>query len=75
MQTYFASDGSYGDAENMVVLDTSNWTNSEFEILDWAQDEERAELAVEIDWWLATGYVRDNSILEDILFDMYPNKN
>lgn len=45
MLTYFAADGSYGDARGMYVVDTSDWTESEWVMIDDAHDDERAAVA------------------------------
>ncbi len=46
--TYFATDGNCGSAEGLVVIDTSDWTESEWDIILSAPDEERARIAQEI---------------------------
>ena len=44
-KTYFAEDGSYGDAENLVLLDTSNWTDKDWHEIEWSSDWERPIVA------------------------------
>jgi hypothetical protein len=39
--TYFAADGSFGDADGLVIIDTSNFTESEWSGLDGAGDTDR----------------------------------
>lgn len=46
--SYFATDGNCGSAEGLVVIDTSDWTESEWDIILDAPDEERARIAREI---------------------------
>lgn len=46
--SYFATDGNCGSAEGLVVIDTSDWTESEWDIILDAPDEERARIAQEI---------------------------
>lgn len=46
--SYFASDGSYGDAKDLIVLDTSEWTEDEWAIIENARDSERVRLAYEL---------------------------
>lgn len=43
--SYFCLDGSYGDAEGMVVTDTSEWTNEEWTMIHEASDYDRAYIA------------------------------
>ena len=42
---YFAEDGSYGDAKNLRIIDTSNFTKEEWEQIDNASDVLRHKLA------------------------------
>jgi len=39
--TYFAADGNYGDATGMVIIDTTGWTDEDFEALDEGLDHQR----------------------------------
>ena len=48
MATYFASDGSYGRADGMVVLDVSEWTNDDWESIELCSDDDRVRMALEI---------------------------
>lgn len=45
---YVAADGNYGSAENLVIIDTTNWTADDWELLDTAGDSERIETALQI---------------------------
>ena len=54
--TYFGLDGNYGDAAGLVVVDTSNWTADDFDLIDEASDDKRAFAAIEI----AESYARSN---------------
>ncbi len=46
---YFATDGSYGDATGLVLINTDNWTPSHWRTIEEASDyEERAEVAKRI---------------------------
>ena len=48
---YFASDGSYGDAADIVVVDVTNWTEDDFsgdDGVDNVTDLLRAQTAVKI---------------------------
>jgi len=42
---YFAEDGSYGDAKNLRIIDTSEFTEEEWEIISNANDILRHKLA------------------------------
>jgi hypothetical protein len=45
---YFASDGSYGDAEKLIIVDTSEWTEEDWQEIDMAGDSDRAVVAYAI---------------------------
>lgn len=45
---YFAKDGNYGDALGLVVVDTSEWTEQDWVLIDEAMDDERPEIAEQI---------------------------
>jgi hypothetical protein len=42
---YFASDGSYGSAEELAVHDTENWTDAMWEEIESATDNRRPSLS------------------------------
>ena len=42
---YFAEDGNYGDAKNLRIIDTSEFTEEEWEIISNANDILRHKLA------------------------------
>lgn len=46
--TYVSPDGSYGSAEGLVIVDTSKWTDSDWNQLEWAMDENMPKVAMEI---------------------------
>ena len=46
--TYVSSDGSYGSAEGMVIVETSKWTHDDWNQLEYAVTEEMPEVAMEI---------------------------
>jgi len=46
--SYFASDGSYGDADDAVIVDTSKWCEDDWNEIVWAHDSERAKVAMRI---------------------------
>jgi hypothetical protein len=43
--TYFATDGSYGTADNLRVIDTSEWTDADWAEIEEASDDQRAGTA------------------------------
>ena len=53
--SYFAKDGNYGDANGIVVVDTTAWTTEDFELMDQASDENRPTLARLISEWIDDG--------------------
>lgn len=55
MGLYFAKDGNFGDATDLVILDTSLWGSKDFEILDEAGDDDRAQTAKSIQKWIEAG--------------------
>jgi hypothetical protein len=52
---YFAKDGNYGDATDLVLIDASNWENLAFRILDEASDDDRSRTAQLIQKWIDAG--------------------
>jgi hypothetical protein len=52
---YFAKDGNYGDATDLVLIDASNWENLDFRILDEASDDDRSRTAQLIQKWIDAG--------------------
>lgn len=55
MGLYFAKDGNYGDATDLVLIDASNWESLDFRILDEASDDDRAQTAQLIQKWIDAG--------------------
>lgn len=47
-QTYFAFDGSYGDSDHLVTIDTSDWTEDDWNEIDSASDDRRRTTALAI---------------------------
>lgn len=43
--TYFAADGSFGDAGDLVVIDTTNFTDADWAAIEEASDLRRKSLA------------------------------
>ena len=48
MTTFFAVDGSYGDANNLFVTDTTQWTLEDWEEIEMSRDSDRIEVAEEL---------------------------
>ena len=46
---YFASDGNYGGADKVVIVETSHWTGDDWLELEEAYDLDRINVALEID--------------------------
>jgi len=44
---YFAADGSYGDAQ-IIVVDTSDWSQDEWDIIENCSDSERLDIAYQL---------------------------
>jgi len=42
---YFAADGSYGEATDMIIVDTTDWTNDDWELIEFSADMERSNVA------------------------------
>jgi hypothetical protein len=45
---YFAVDGNFGNAEGLVTIDTSDWTEDEWFAIDDASDSDRIRVALEL---------------------------
>lgn len=45
--TYFAKDGSYGDATGLVIVDTSKWTEEQWQMIEETSDSFRSVRAFE----------------------------
>lgn len=46
--TYFAADGNYGDANGIVIIDTTNWTDADWDVLEQQTDNIRPRAAITI---------------------------
>jgi hypothetical protein len=46
--TYFAMDGNYGEAQGMVVIDTTKWSEDDWTQIDEAGDSDRAQVALDL---------------------------
>lgn len=45
---YFDTNGSYGDAEGLVLVDTTGWTKDHWEFIQNLSDGQRAEIAEDL---------------------------
>jgi hypothetical protein len=45
---YFAGDGNYGGANDLVVVDTSKWTDEDWERIEETQDYKRSTVAMSV---------------------------
>ena len=43
--TYFDNAGNWGDAEGLLIFDTTEWIKDDFDTLDWATSSERRDVA------------------------------
>lgn len=57
--TYFAADGSWGDASGLTIIDTTAWTDEDYEKLDGASDENLPDAAIAVSDWVEAG--RENT--------------
>lgn len=46
--TYFAADGSFGNAVDLVIIDTTNWDADDWDHVEMAPDRDRARVAREL---------------------------
>lgn len=45
--TYFAKDGNFGDANGLVIVDTSKWSEETWQMIEETSDDFRATRAME----------------------------
>lgn len=76
-QHYFASDGNFGDATEIIIVDTDHWQPYEFEAVTECADSDRVNVARVIMKWQAEGrpelpdYDYDRDSLAYALLDHY----
>lgn len=46
---YFTPDGGYGEATGGCLIDTSKWTDEEWDLVTYSPDEHRSQIAVLIE--------------------------
>lgn len=45
---YFAADGNFGTAKNLVIVDTTDWTEEEWADVEHAKDDDRTSIALSL---------------------------
>ncbi len=50
--SYFAKDGNYGNADGIVVLDTTSWVDADFALVEQVSDELRPTAARLVGEWV-----------------------
>jgi hypothetical protein len=53
---YFSPDGNYGSADDLVVIDTTNWEESDWERVENCTDSDRSVIARIIDGFRTGGW-------------------
>jgi len=48
MAIYFAQDGSYGNANGLIILDALGWSSDDWERIENASDFNRLDVAIDI---------------------------
>lgn len=48
MDYYFANDGIFGDATELIFVDTTNWTEDDWDLIDDCEPSERQDIAKRI---------------------------
>jgi len=56
--SYFATDGSFGDADEIMILDTTDWSELAWAVVEFNGDPS-PELAFAVDVWVKTGETTD----------------
>jgi hypothetical protein len=45
---YFAADGNFGNATNLVIVDTTDWTDEEWADVEYAIEDQRSTIALSL---------------------------
>lgn len=53
--SYFASDGSYGLATGLTIIDTTAWEESDWDLIEQASDDQRPLTARVVSEWIESG--------------------
>ena len=54
--TYFAADGNYGEADELVIVDTTLWSEEDWNEIEEASDSYRPDIAKTINERIRYGY-------------------
>lgn len=57
--SYFAKDGNYGDADKITIVDTAEWTGTDWDLIEESPEDMRYLAARVVSEWVAAG--RDDS--------------
>lgn len=55
--SYFAKDGNYGNADEIVIVETEKWTGEEWAIVDENSDEDRPAVARQLAEMIESGEI------------------
>jgi RNA binding exosome subunit len=55
--SYFAKDGNYGNATELVVVNTEKWTGEEWAIIEENSDEDRPAVATQLTELIESGEI------------------
>ena len=59
MKHYFATDGNYGDAEDILVCNTDHWTNEMFMFVSECPDLYRLDVAIMLSKGLSVSKIEE----------------
>jgi len=62
---YFAEDGNFGEASGLTVVDTTEWEESDFDLVEQASDWNRPLAARAVSDWIEAG--RSDKKIEGIM--------
>lgn len=65
--SYFAKDGNYGDADGITVVNTTEWTSEDFDLIEQASDEDRPLAARLVSEWIDRGRTEEHDEFFDRL--------
>lgn len=74
---YVAVDGNWGDASGIVIIDDTNWEQSDYRMIDEATDSNKVDVAEAIDLWIKAGRhdfgVPEEELADTILTHFHPS--
>lgn len=50
--SYFATDGNYGSSSGLTIIDTTAWTDSDWDLVEQASDDQRPLTARVVSDWI-----------------------